>query len=190
MQRRWPCSASGREPLGHRGRRPAGHRLPGRQDELIRRLPAANPRTVVVLQTGGPVEMPWLPKVAAVVQAWYPGQEAGNAIADVLLGRAEPGGRLPQTFPARWEDGPTFSQDPEVYPGLDGQVRYEEGFFIGYRHHDRVGTPPLFPFGYGLSYTTFALSDLAVEPTARARRLPSRWPTPASARAPRSCRST
>ncbi|MBP1806297.1 beta-glucosidase [Rubellimicrobium aerolatum] len=139
-----------------------GIALPGRQAELIEAVAAANPRTVVVLQTGGPVEMPWLPRVAAVLQAWYPGQEAGNAIADVLLGRAEPGGRLPQTFPARMEDGATFSQDREVYPGLDGRVRYEEGVFIGYRHHDRVGTPPLFPFGHGLSYTTFAMADLAV----------------------------
>ena len=134
--------------------------LPGRQAELIAAVAAVNARTVVVLQTGGPVEMPWLDRVSAVVQAWYPGQEAGNAIADVLLGHAEPGGRLPQTFPARWADGATHSQDLQVYPGLDGHVRYEEGVFIGYRHHDKTGTPPLFAFGHGLSYTTFAFSDL------------------------------
>ncbi|PYE82370.1 beta-glucosidase [Pseudoroseicyclus aestuarii] len=137
--------------------------LPGRQDDLIARVVAANPRTVVVLQTGGPVEMPWLDDAPAVLQAWYPGQEAGHAIADVLYGDAEPGGRLPQSFPRRWADNPTFSQDPEVYPGQDGKVRYEEGVFIGYRHYDKVGIEPLFPFGFGLSYTDFTLTGLAVE---------------------------
>jgi beta-glucosidase len=141
-----------------------GIALPGRQDDLIAAVCAANPRTVVVLQTGGPVEMPWLGKAAAVLQAWYPGQEVGNAIADVLYGRADPGGRLPQTFPVRWQDNPTHSQDPEVYPGLDGKVRYEEGLMIGYRHYDRTGIHPLFAFGHGLSYTTFALSDVAAYP--------------------------
>ncbi|GLQ54171.1 glycosyl hydrolase [Devosia nitrariae] len=137
--------------------------LPGRQNELVAAVAGANPRTIVVLQTGGPVEMPWLDDVAAVLQAWYPGQEAGNAIADVLTGAAEPGGRLPQTFPVKWTDNPTNSQDVEVYPGLDGKVRYEEGVFVGYRHYDKHGIAPLFPFGYGLSYTSFALSDLAVD---------------------------
>lgn len=137
--------------------------LPGRQDELVAAVAAANPRTVVVLQTGGPVEMPWIDAVPALLQAWYPGQEAGNAIADVLLG-AEPGGRLPQTFPVRWADNPTASRDPEVYPGRDGRVRYAEGLFIGYRHYDRAGIAPLFPFGFGLSYTTFALDAFAARP--------------------------
>ncbi len=137
--------------------------LPGRQDELIAAVAAVNPRTVVVLQTGGPVEMPWLGDVAAVLEAWYPGQEAGNAIADVLTGAAEPGGRLPQSFPVKWADNPTNSQDREIYPGLDGKVRYEEGVFIGYRHYDRHGIAPLFPFGFGLGYTSFALSDLEVD---------------------------
>jgi beta-glucosidase len=140
--------------------------LPGRQNELVKAVAAANPRTVVVLQTGGPVEMPWLDDVAAVLQAWYPGQEAGNAIADVLLGNAEPGGRLPQTFPVKWDDNPTHSQDPEVYPGLAGKVRYEEGVFIGHRHYDRHGTAPLFAFGFGLSYTRFALANLAIDASA------------------------
>ena len=137
--------------------------LPGRQNELVAAVAAANPRTVVVLQTGGPVEMPWLDRVAAVIEAWYPGQEAGNAIADVLFGDAEPGGRLPQSFPTKWTDNPTQSQDAEVYPGKDGKVRYEEGVFIGYRHYDKTGIAPLFPFGFGLSYTQFALSDLQVD---------------------------
>ncbi|MEJ2031233.1 MAG: glycoside hydrolase family 3 C-terminal domain-containing protein [Maritimibacter sp.] len=139
--------------------------LPGRQDELVAAVCAANPRTIVVLQTGGPEEMPWLDDVAAVLQAWYPGQEAGNAIADVLFGDAEPGGRLPQSFPEQWQDNPTWSQDPEVYPGLNGKVRYEEEVFIGYRHYTRHGIKPLFPFGYGLSYTSFALSGFSAEAT-------------------------
>ncbi|AEQ51272.1 beta-glucosidase [Pelagibacterium halotolerans] len=132
--------------------------LPGRQDELVAAVAGANPRTIVVLQTGGPVEMPWLDDVAGVVQAWYPGQEAGNAIADVLLGRAEPGGRLSQSFPVKWSDNPAHSQDRKVYPGLDGEVEYREGVFVGYRHYDKHGISPLFPFGFGLSYTEFALS--------------------------------
>jgi beta-glucosidase len=136
-------------------------RLPGEQDALAAAVLTANPRTVIVLQSGGPVEMPWIGQAAAVLQSWYPGQEAGHAIADVLFGDAEPGGRLPQTFPARLEDNPTYSQDPEIYPGLDGKVRYEEGLFTGHRHHDRTGIVPLFHFGHGLGYTTFMLDDLS-----------------------------
>ena len=122
-----------------------------------------NPNTVVVLQTGGPIEMPWLGEVAAMLEAWYPGQEAGNAIADVLLGAAEPGGRLPQSFPVRWADNPTQSQDAEIYPGKAGRVRYEEGVFTGYRHYDKTGIVPLFPFGFGLSYSEFTLGDLSID---------------------------
>jgi beta-glucosidase len=136
--------------------------LPGRQDALVAAVLKANPRTIVVLQTGGPVELPWMAEAPAILQAWYPGQECGNAIADVLFGDSEPGGRLPQTFPRRWLDNPTWSQDPEVYPGLDGRVRYEEGLFIGYRHYDIRGIAPMFAFGHGLTYTDFALSELAV----------------------------
>jgi beta-glucosidase len=136
-------------------------RLPGRQDELVAAVLKANPNTVIVLQTGGPVEMPWLADARAVLQAWYPGQEAGNAIADVLYG-TEPSGRLAQTFPTLWSHNPTHSQDQEIYPGLNGHVRYEEGVFIGYRHYDKQGLTPLFPFGHGLSYTTFDLSDTVV----------------------------
>ncbi len=139
-------------------------RLPGLQDELIEAVAAVNPNTIIVLQTGGPVEMPWLDKVSAVFQSWYPGQEAGNSIADVLFGDAEPGGRLPQTFPVRWSDNPAQSQDPEVYPGLNGKVRYEEGLFIGHKHYDKTGIAPLFPFGFGLSYTSFAWSNLRITP--------------------------
>ena len=138
-------------------------RLPGRQDELIAKVAEANDNVVVVLQTGGPIEMPWLDKVGAVLQAWYPGQEAGNAIADVLFGDAEPGGRLPQTFPVRWEDNPTHTDDPEIYPGKSGQVRYAEGVFIGHRHYDAKGITPLFPFGFGLSYSEFDLEGIEVD---------------------------
>ena len=137
--------------------------LPGRQDELVAAVAAVNPKTVVVLQTGGPVEMPWLGAVAAVLEAWYPGQEAGNAIADVLFGEAEPGGRLPQNFPVRWADNPTATDDPEVYPGRDGKVRYAEALFVGYRHYDRAGIAPLFPFGHGLGYSRFEIAGFAAD---------------------------
>lgn len=136
--------------------------LPGQQNELVSAVAAANPKTIVVLQTGGPVEMPWITEVAGLIAAWYPGQELGNAVADVLFGDAEPGGRLPQSFPRVWADNPTRSQDPEIYPGLDGNVRYEEGLFIGYRHYDKSGIAPLFPFGFGLSYTKMEFSGFQV----------------------------
>ncbi|HET9918783.1 MAG TPA: glycoside hydrolase family 3 C-terminal domain-containing protein, partial [Ktedonobacteraceae bacterium] len=130
--------------------------LPGRQTELIERVAAANKQTVVVLNTGSPVAMPWLDKVAAVVEAWFPGQECGNAIADVLFGDTTPSGKLPQTFPKRLEDTPAYIN----YPGENGRVRYGEGLFVGYRYYDRKKIEPLFPFGFGLSYTTFSYSPL------------------------------
>jgi beta-glucosidase len=130
--------------------------LPGEQAALIERVAAANPRTVVVLQSGAPVRMPWLPEVAAVVEAWYGGQETGNAIADVLFGDVPASGKLPQTFPQRVEDNPAFLN----YPGENGRVRYGEGIFVGYRFYEKKDVAPLFPFGHGLSYTTFAYGDL------------------------------
>jgi beta-glucosidase len=130
--------------------------LVGRQDELIARVAAANPSTVVVLQTGAPVTMPWLEHTAAVLQAWYPGQECGNAIADVLLGAVNPSGKLPQTFPRRLQDSPTYIN----YPGENGRVRYGEGIFVGYRYYEKKQVEPLFPFGFGLSYTSFAYDNL------------------------------
>jgi beta-glucosidase len=130
--------------------------LVGRQNELIARVATANPRTVVVLQTGGPVTMPWLDQVAGVMQAWYPGQECGNAIADVLFGAVNPSGKLPQTFPVRLEDNPAFIN----YPGENGRVRYGEGIFVGYRYYEKKQVEPLFPFGFGLSYTSFAYANL------------------------------
>lgn len=132
--------------------------LPGRQDEMIARIAAVNPHTVVVLQTGGPIAMPWLGDVAAVLQMWYPGQELGNAVADVLFGDVEPGGRLPQTFPKSLSDNSSFTDDPLTYPGKDGHVAYSEGIYVGYRHHDTRAITPLFPFGYGLGYTSFEWS--------------------------------
>ena len=132
--------------------------LPGEQNALVERVAAANPRTVVVLNTGSPVSMPWLEKVAAVVQAWYPGQECGNAIADVLFGDVSPSGKLPLTFPARLEDNPAYIN----YPGENGKVFYGEDLFVGYRYYEKKKIAPLFPFGSGLSYTTFGYGPLSL----------------------------
>jgi beta-glucosidase len=129
--------------------------LPGDQDELVRAVAAANPRTVVVNNSGSPVLMPWADDVAAIVQAWFPGQEGGDAITDVLFGEAEPGGRMPTTWPKRIEDTPAFTN----YPGENGHVLYGEGVFIGYRWYDARDIDPLWPFGHGLSYTTFAWGE-------------------------------
>src|SRR2546421_8298892 len=130
--------------------------LPGEQDALVEQVAAANTRTIVVLNTGSPISMPWLEKVAAVVQAWYPGQECGNAIADVLFGDTNPSGKLPQTFPVRLEDTPTYLD----FPGENGKIYYGEGLFVGYRYYDKKKVAPSFPFGFGLSYTTFSYSPL------------------------------
>ncbi len=130
--------------------------LPGKQNALVEQVAAANLRTIVVLNTGSPITMPWLEKVAAVVQAWYPGQECGNAIADVLFGDVTPSGKLPQTFPVRLEDNPSYLN----FPGENGKVYYGEGLFVGYRYYDKKHIAPLFPFGFGLSYTTFSYSPL------------------------------
>lgn len=134
--------------------------LPGRQNELIAAVAAANPRTVVVLKTGSAVLMPWLAAVHALIEAWYPGEEDGNAVADVLFGTSDPGGRLPLTFPQSAAD--TLARNPEQYPGRDGEVHYREGLAVGYRGYQMDRTKALFPFGFGLSYTTFQYSDLVV----------------------------
>jgi beta-glucosidase len=131
-------------------------KLPGRQDELIEKVAAVNPNTVVVLNVGSPVEMPWLDKVAGVVQLWYDSQEQGNALADILFGDVTPSGKLPTTFPARLQDNPAYIN----FPGENGQVFYGEGLFVGYRYYDKKELAPLFPFGHGLSYTTFQYSNL------------------------------
>jgi beta-glucosidase len=134
--------------------------LPGDQDQLIEAVAAANPRTIVVLHTAGPVLMPWLAQVAGVIEAWYPGQESGNAIAAVLFGDVDPSGRLPMTFPAGEDQGPATQLSQ--YPGVDGIVHYDEDIDVGYRYYDRFGQQPLFPFGHGLSYTSFSLDHLRV----------------------------
>ena len=133
--------------------------LPGDQDALISAVAAANPRTIVVLNTGGAVLMPWLKNVAAVLEAWYPGSEDGAAIAAVLAGDVDPSGRLPITFPASLSTQPTST--PASFPGIDAVVRYgtsTSALDIGYRWYQANDVTPLFPFGYGLDYTTFSLS--------------------------------
>ena len=127
--------------------------LPPPQDELVRAVAAANPNTVVVVNAASPIEMPWAGDVPAIVQAWFPGEEWGNALADVLSGDVSPSGRLPTTIPVRLEDTPAFTN----YPGERGQVRYGEGLFVGYRWYDARRIEPRFCFGHGLSYTTFEL---------------------------------
>jgi beta-glucosidase len=136
--------------------------LPGDQDALIEAVAAANRHTIVVLNNGSPVLMPWLRHVDAVLQAWYPGQQFGAALAAVLFGDSDPGGRLPVTFPAGDSQGPAPPTRPERYPGINGQERYDEGLLVGYRWYDRTGQKPQFPFGYGLSYASFKLRDLHV----------------------------
>ncbi|GAA4623483.1 glycoside hydrolase family 3 C-terminal domain-containing protein [Actinoallomurus vinaceus] len=139
--------------------------LPDGQDKLVSAVAAANPRTVVVLKTGGPVLMPWLDQVPAVLEAWYPGEEDGNAVADLLFGDADPSGKLPMTFPKA--ENETAANTPQQYPGVNGTATYSEGLDVGYRWYDAHGVTPRFPFGYGLSYTTFAVGHLSVSPQGR-----------------------
>jgi len=145
--------------------------IPVDQDALISAVAAANPNTVVVLNTGGPVVMPWLDKVKGLFEAWYPGQEDGNAIAALLFGDVDPSGRLTETFPRSQADLPT--RTPAQYPGVaDAQgvphSSYSEGLLVGYRWYDAKGISPLFPFGFGLSYTTFDVRNLSVAPVSGA----------------------
>ncbi|MFE3099587.1 beta-glucosidase [Nocardia tengchongensis] len=133
-------------------------RLPGRQDELVAAVAAANPRTVVVVNSGSPVEMPWRDDVAAVLLTWFPGQEFGSALADVLTGAAEPGGRLPTTWPKTIDDVPVLNTKPEP----DHALPYSEGIHIGYRAWLKSGVAPAYPFGHGLGYTTWELDELRV----------------------------
>ncbi len=132
--------------------------LPGEQNELIAAVAAANGCTVVVINAGAPVAMPWLDSVAAVMQIWFPGETLGEAVADVLLGDAEPGGRLPITLPRRLVDTPAYHH----HPGRDGKAVYAEGLRIGYRWYDAQHVEPLFPFGHGLGYATFEVSSRGV----------------------------
>lgn len=136
--------------------------LEGDQDALVTAVAAANPHTVVVVKSGGPVLMPWASKVPAILQAWYPGQQDGAAVAAVLFGDVNPSAKLPITFPAA--DADTPANTPEQFPGVDGVAKYSEGLQVGYRWFDAQGRTPLYPFGHGLSYTTFAFSGLSVRP--------------------------
>jgi beta-glucosidase len=139
--------------------------LPGGQDELIRKISSVNRNTIVVLTAGGNVDMtPWIDKVPVILHAWYPGQEGGTALAQILFGDDSPSGKLPASFERRWEDNPVFHS---YYPAKgETRVQYSEGIFLGYRYYDRSQTKPLFPFGFGLSYTTFVYSNLLVSPQA------------------------
>ena len=137
--------------------------LPDKQDDLISTVAAANPKTIVVLNTGGPVLMPWIDRVLGVIEAWYPGQEDGNAIAAILFGDVNPAGKLPLTFPRTADKIPTSMQ--QQWPGANGKSIYSEKLNVGYRWYDATATEPLFPFGFGLSYTTFRLGHLEITPT-------------------------
>jgi beta-glucosidase len=135
--------------------------LPAGQDELIEAVAGANKNTIVVIAAGAPVTMTrWIAQVPAVVYAWYGGQEAGHAIGDVLFGAVNPSGKLPVTFPKALQDSPAYGH----YPGENLHVEYAEGIYVGYRGFDKHDVEPLFPFGHGLSYTTFDYSQLKVSP--------------------------
>lgn len=134
-------------------------KMPSHLDALIPAVAEANPRTAVVLQSGTPVEMPWLSKVPAVLQAWYGGNETGNGIADVVFGDVNPSGKASLSFPIRNEDNPAFLN----YRSEAGRVLYGEDVYVGYRYYDTLGRPVAFPFGHGLSYTSFSFSDLSVQ---------------------------
>lgn len=136
-------------------------KLPYHQDELIAKLLQANRRMVVVLMSGAPLEMPWLDRAPAVLQAFYPGMEGGNALAGVLFGDVNPSGKLPYTNPKLLADSPAHALD--AYPGKDGVEEYKEGLLVGYRWFDTKNVAPLFPFGYGLSYTTFEYANARLE---------------------------
>lgn len=138
---------------------PTGH---GDQDALIQQVAAANPKTIVVLETGGPVLTPWRNQVGALLEAWYPGEEGGPAITQVLFGDVDPGGRLPETWPAAVSQLST-NGDPSAYPGVAENVYYKEGVLVGYRWYDSKHLTPAFPFGYGLSYATWRYADLRIK---------------------------
>jgi beta-glucosidase len=135
--------------------------LPSAQDELISKVAAANPHTVVVIDAGAPVTMPWLGSVSSVLDAFYPGETNGTALANVLFGAVNPSGHLPVTFPQNLSQVPAST--PQQFPGVNGTVQFSEGLDIGYRWYDAKNIAPLFPFGYGLSYTTFGYSNLQVQ---------------------------
>ena len=134
--------------------------LPSAQDELVSAVEAANPNTVVVVDAGAPVAMPWLSGAGAVLDAWYPGESNGTALADVLFGKVDPSGHLPVTFPASLAQVPAST--PDEFPGVNGQVNYSEGIDVGYRYYEAKNETPMFPFGYGLSYAQFKFAHLKI----------------------------
>jgi beta-glucosidase len=137
-------------------------RLPGVQRELVEAILDVNPRTVVVENAGSPVEMPWAQRAGAVLLPWYAGEEGADALADIVVGLSDPGGRLPVTVPAQLEDTPTAGA-PEWYPGVEGKVVYAEGVFVGYRHYDTNEIEPAFAFGHGLSYGDVVWEGVDIE---------------------------
>ncbi|MFI8354012.1 glycoside hydrolase family 3 protein [Streptomyces cyaneofuscatus] len=150
-------------------------KLPGHQDALVHAVAAANPRTVVVVNSGSPVELPWRNEVAAVLLTWFPGQEAGHALADVLRGEEEPGGRLPTTWPVALADAPVTATTP-----TGGELPYTEGVFIGYRAWEQAGATPAYAFGHGLGYTTWEYENVSATPDAVTVRARNTGPRPGS----------
>ena len=139
------------------------YQLPFGQEELIRAVTAANPHTVVVLTAGGSVAtQDWIDRTPALLQTWYGGQQAGNALTKILFGEVDPSGKLPISWEKKIEDNPTYKDYYEL-PGTR-DIKYSEGVFLGYRYYETSTVKPLFPFGFGLSYTTFAFSNLSVSP--------------------------
>jgi beta-glucosidase len=133
---------------------------------LIRQILSVNKNVIVVLTAGGNVDMTkWIDSVPVLIHAWYPGQEGGTALAQILFGEYSPSGKLPVSLERRWEDNPTFSSYYPVNKG-DLAVKYSEGVFVGYRGYDKSGVKPMFPFGFGLSYTTFAYKNISISPAA------------------------
>ena len=146
----WETEGNDRSELG----------LPGDQDILINKVVEANPNSVVVINTGSPISMPWIKETKAILQSWFPGQEYGNALYDILFGETNPCGKLPTTFPMKLDDTPAFSH----YPGENLQMDYLEDIYVGYRWYEKEKIKPLFPFGFGLSYTNFQYSNLRIIP--------------------------
>jgi beta-glucosidase len=136
--------------------------LSGGQNQLVEAVAAANPHTIVVLNTGSPVVLPWASQVPAMLESWYPGEDDGTALANMLFGKVDPAGHLPDTFPASASQIPAST--PAQFPGVNGVADYSEGIDVGYRWYEAHNVTPLFPFGYGLSYTTFSFSNLSVSP--------------------------
>lgn len=137
--------------------------LPHQQDDLVAAVASQNGKTTVVLNTGDPVTMPWEGDVSAILEMWYPGQAGGEATAEILLGLANPSGKLPVTFPASLDDLP--ATNPLNFPGVDGELIFDEGIYVGYRWYDNRNIEPLYPFGHGLSYSEFAYSDAVITAT-------------------------